>query len=84
MLVYADATYGAAIAGAGSTADVTLLGRNGNVALTVNDTSGIRLGFYGTSPQGKPTVTGSRGANAALASLLTALANIGLLVDSST
>jgi hypothetical protein len=84
MLVYADATYGAAIAGAGTTSDVTLLGRNGNVALTVNDTSGIRLGFYGTSPQGKPTVTGSRGANAALASLLTALANIGLLVDSST
>lgn len=32
----------------------------------------------------KPTVTGSRGGNAALASLLTALDGIGLLTDSST
>ena len=31
-----------------------------------------------------PSVTGSRGGNAALASLLTALANLGLLTDSST
>lgn len=31
-----------------------------------------------------PTVTGSRGANAALASLLTALANLGVVVDSSS
>jgi hypothetical protein len=29
-------------------------------------------------------VSGSRGGNAALASLLTALANLGLLTDSST
>jgi hypothetical protein len=32
----------------------------------------------------KPTVTGSRGGNAALASLLTALANLGLITDSTT
>lgn len=32
----------------------------------------------------KPTVTGSRGANAALASLLTALAGLGLITDSTT
>jgi hypothetical protein len=31
-----------------------------------------------------PTVTGSRGGNAALASLLTALENLGLIVDSTT
>lgn len=42
------------------------------------------VGFNGTSPIAKPTVTGSRGGNAALASLLTALANYGLVTDSST
>lgn len=42
------------------------------------------VGFNNTNPIAKPTVTGSRGANAALASLLTALANYGLIVDSSS
>ncbi|HSS40353.1 MAG TPA: hypothetical protein VLT58_16410, partial [Polyangia bacterium] len=42
------------------------------------------LGFFGGSAAGKPTVSGSRGANAALASLLTALAGLGLLTDSSS
>lgn len=42
------------------------------------------LGFHGTAPIAKATVSGSRGANAALASLLTALANKGLITDSST
>ena len=42
------------------------------------------IGFYGASPQTKPTITGSRGGNAALASLLTALATLGLIVDSSS
>ena len=42
-------------------------------------------GFFGsTPPAAKPTVTGSRGANAALASLLTALASYGLITDSTT
>ncbi len=41
-------------------------------------------GFNGTAPVAKPTVTGSRGANAALASLLTALASQGLITDSSS
>lgn len=45
---------------------------------------GSTVGFYGTTPATKQTVTGSRGANAALASLLTALAAIGLLTDSSS
>jgi hypothetical protein len=43
-----------------------------------------QVGFYNTTPIAQPTVTGSRGGNAALASLLTALANLGLIVDSST
>lgn len=40
--------------------------------------------FFGAAASPKPTVTGSRGANAALASLLTALAGLGLLTDSSS
>lgn len=42
------------------------------------------LGFYNSSGSTKQTVTGSRGGNAALASLLSSLANIGLITDSST
>jgi hypothetical protein len=42
------------------------------------------IGFLGTAQQAKKTVTGSRGGNAALASLLTQLANYGLITDSST
>ncbi|PZU22197.1 MAG: hypothetical protein DI589_11990 [Shinella sp.] len=40
----------------------------------------VRMNLTGT----KPTVTGSRGSNAALASLLTALAGFGLITDSTT
>jgi hypothetical protein len=43
-----------------------------------------KLGVNNTTPISKPTVTGSRGGNAALASLLTALANYGLITDSSS
>lgn len=42
------------------------------------------MGFYGTTPISKPNVTGSRGGNAALASLLGQLAALGLITDSST
>lgn len=45
---------------------------------------GSKLGFYNTAPITKPTVTGSRGGNAALASLLTELAALGLITDSSS
>jgi hypothetical protein len=43
-----------------------------------------KLGFFNTAPVAKPTVTGAKGGNAALASLLTQLASMGLLTDSST
>jgi hypothetical protein len=46
--------------------------------------TGTGMGFNGTAAVAKPTVTGSKGANAALASLLTALASYGLVLDSST
>ena len=46
------------------------------------DTTG--LGFFATAPVAKQAPTGSRGGNAALASLLTALAATGLITDSTT
>jgi hypothetical protein len=42
------------------------------------------VGFLGAAPTARPTVTGSRGGNVALASLLTALASLGLITDNST
>ena len=45
---------------------------------------GSTLGFYNTTPTTKPTITGSRGGNAALADLLTKLAGLGLLTDSTS
>lgn len=42
------------------------------------------IGFYTSAPVAKQTVTGSRGGNAALASALTALANLGLITNSTT
>lgn len=45
---------------------------------------GSTVGFYNTAPASKQAVTGSRGGNAALASLLTALSTIGLITDSSS
>lgn len=42
------------------------------------------LGFFGAAAVAKPTVTGAKGGNAALTSLMTALANLGLVTDSTT
>ena len=54
----------------------------------LSGTTGVQInsdvGFFGTTPVAQPTITGSRGGNAALASLLTALADYGLIIDSST
>ena len=62
---------------------------NGEVVLAAENTVNLRvgktkLGFYGSAPVAKPAITGSRGGNAALASLLTALASAGLITDSTT
>ncbi|MER6147968.1 N-acetylmuramoyl-L-alanine amidase [Streptomyces hirsutus] len=45
---------------------------------------GTTLGFYGAAAATKPTVTGSTGGNAALTSLLSALATLGLITNSTT
>ena len=42
------------------------------------------VGFNNTAPIAKPTVSGAKGSNAALASLMTALAAYGLVTDSTT
>ena len=53
---------------------------------TSTDTLAVsgNAGFFGTAATTKPTVTGSKGANAALTSLMTALAGLGLVVDSTS
>lgn len=56
----------------------------GATTLTGNFTINGSLGFYDHAPEPKPTITGSKGGNAALASLLTALALLGLVTDSTT
>lgn len=43
-----------------------------------------RQSFFGANAVDKPTVTGSKGANAALASLIAALVQLGLITDSTT
>ncbi len=60
----------------------------GTPRLTISSAGAITFfgttGFNGTTAIAKPTITGSRVANPALASLLTALASYGLVTDSST
>jgi len=66
-----------------------LVGSNGWPNVDIGPSNRFRanatgLGFYNTTPAAQPTVTGSRGGNAALADLLTDLALLGLIVDSSS
>jgi hypothetical protein len=46
--------------------------------------SGSPLGFFGATPTGQPTVAGSKDDSTALASLIAALASLGLLRDQTT
>jgi hypothetical protein len=48
------------------------------------ETNATGIGFYAATPVAKQTVTGSRGSNAALADLLTKLATLGLITDSTS
>jgi hypothetical protein len=63
------------------TGAIRLRGGSGTAQVQVTETG---VGFFSTTPIAKPTVSGSRGGNAALQSLLTALANLGLITDSSS
>lgn len=54
-------------------------------SLSVGNSTGFHLGFFGTTPVVKPTVTGAKAGNTALTlSLLAALAALGLITDSTT
>lgn len=69
-------------------------GADGSVYIGVNGlTESIRLGgssgsptvgFFGSAGTTKPTVSGSRGGNAALQNLMIALSDMGLVVDSTS
>jgi hypothetical protein len=63
------------------TGGVRLKDGNGNTKIIATD---VGVGFQGSSPLAKPSVSGSRGGNAALASLLTALASYGLITDATS
>jgi hypothetical protein len=84
-------------ADAGANFSIARFHDNGNIIdapISINRASGIvqltnttiqgRVGFNNEAPFAKPTVTGAKGGNTALASLLTALAGYGLIVDGST
>lgn len=91
----ADRTAGVIDATLPTPTDASYLGRLALYAADFTGTNreGVRvesdgtqalLGFYGATAGAKPVITGSRGGNAALASLLSALAALGLLTDSTT
>lgn len=59
----------------------------GNIRLTTSHNLAIscgKLGFFGVTPVSIPNVSGSKGGNVALGNLMTALANLGLVIDSTT
>lgn len=82
-------TKGVRLADNGGTLRTSLFITAGNICC-VGDANvdlalrGANIGFYGSSGTSKQTVTGSRGGNAALASLLSALANLNLITNSTT
>ncbi len=67
------------------TSDGYLRARSANqFEITANLRLGGDVGFYDTAPQSQPTITGARDDGTALADLLTELATLGLIIDSST
>lgn len=89
--VDANVGFAALSAGGATNGDIRIVGR-GTGSVDLRDSAGASkvrvnttgLGFFGTAPAAKPTVSGSRSANAALASLITALAALGLVTDTTT
>lgn len=62
-------------------------GTDGNFDLSIHivaDSTVPKIGFLGAAAVSRPTVTGSKGGNAALSSLMSALANLGLVTNSTT
>jgi hypothetical protein len=62
-----------------------LVTSDGTIIATFRDAGTLpQLSFFGATPIGRPVVTGSRAANAALASLISALAAYGLVTDATS
>lgn len=78
QVVYENDGYGFVWRGSAGTSIMEITGASGNLRVKG------AVGFNGSAALAKPTITGSRGGNAALASLLTALASYGLITDSTT
>jgi hypothetical protein len=75
--------------GTGNTNAAVYIGGATNVSLAndnTNTTTALAgyIGFYGATPVAKPTVSGAKGSNAALGSLMTALSTLGLVTDSTS
>lgn len=83
-----DITLSKRVANTGSQTDfVDMLWADTNVnliksAYPISGSAGLAI--HGATPIAQQTVTGSRGSNAALASLITKLANLGILIDATT
>lgn len=60
------------------------IANTGGVDVVLQNTAAARIGFFAATPAVKPTITGTRADTAALADLLTELATLGLITDSST
>lgn len=76
---------------ANDSADATMLKMNTNNDVAIGNSGTIRvnttasqLGFFGTTPVAKQTVSGAKGSNAALGSLIAALVAHGLITDTTT
>jgi hypothetical protein len=65
-----------------SSGSMDFFGSGNNITMSI--TADDKLGFFNAAPIVKPTVSGSKGANAALTSLITALKNLGLITDTTT
>lgn len=69
----------------GNTAATRGLGQLSGVGLDIQGNNGaLKIGLFGVTPVVRPTITGSRGGNAALADLLTKGAGVGYWIDSTT
>jgi len=67
-----------------NTVDITLRPGDTEIARFSRSGGTQAIGFFGHATAAQQTPTGSRGGNAALASLLTALAASGLIVDGTS
>lgn len=84
-------TLSGTLVGAGITCSTLQVNTGATITngLTVGGTisftsSGGAFGIFGSTPNTRQNITGSRGGNAALASLLSGLANYGLVTDSTS